>query len=241
LQERHDFSAAKLGSLAVLVRYLGPAVVLSNLLRGHLDRLRCGLAFCDAEGRVDWINRSAERLLAGGPLHLVGSRLLGDTEANTEKLMHELAEAVATTSHTVRYLRFGQDELTLHVAIHAAARPSTVVLTLTSPTRGADIPSDALIHLLGLTPTEARLVAALASGSTLEQYAQEHGVTVGTARVQLKSSQKKTGTRRQSELVRLVWSSAAVQLSSGCTADGDRNLRHAQGREGARRQPGSSP
>jgi DNA-binding CsgD family transcriptional regulator len=180
-------------------------------LRGQLDRMRCGIVFCDADARVHWLNRSAERLLADGPLHLVGSRLRGDSDADTDELMKELAER--TVGNTARYLRLGQGERALHLAIQAAVHPSTMVLTLTSPSRSADFPTDALMRLFGLTPTEALLVAALANGSTVEQYAQQRSVSVGTARVQLKKIQRKTGAQRQSDLVRIVWSCAAAHLS----------------------------
>jgi DNA-binding CsgD family transcriptional regulator len=225
INDRFDFSAAQIGSLAAVTPHVGQAFMLTDRLqaspvpdrhlRGHLDRLRCGLVFCDAEGRVDWLNRSAERLLAAGPLRLVGSRLLGDSQANTTKLMNELAEADAAGSHTARYLRLGRGEGALHVAIQAGAQPSTLVLTLTSPRRGADLPTDALVQLFGLTPTEARLVASLATGSTPEQYAQQRGVSMTTVRGQLRRIKVKTGLQRQSDLVRLVWSSAAAHLSSG--------------------------
>jgi DNA-binding CsgD family transcriptional regulator len=181
-------------------------------LHEHLDRLRCGMIFCDAEGRVHWLNRSAKRLLACGPLRLAGSCLAGDTEAQTDELMNALAGCAV--GNTASYLRLGHGTCALHLAIQACARSATMVLTLTSPGRSADIPANALIQLFGLTPTEADLLAALATGRTLEQYAQERGVAVGTARVQLKQVKAKTGSHRQSELVRLVWSSAVAHLSS---------------------------
>jgi DNA-binding CsgD family transcriptional regulator/PAS domain-containing protein len=234
IDDRLDFSAAQIGSVAAVMPHLTQAFVLTDrlqgssvpdrYLRGQLDRLRCGMVFCDAEGRVDWLNRSAERLLADSPLHLVGSRLRGDSEADTTKLMNELAQAGSARGSAVRYVRLGEGELTLHVAIQAADDPSTFVLTLTSPSRGADIPTDALIQLFGLTPTEALLVAALASGSTLEQYAKKRGVAVGTARVQLATITAKTGARRQADLVRLVWSSAVAHLSSGFDDPSERSI-----------------
>lgn len=181
--------------------------------REHLDRLPCGIVLCDAAAEVHWLNGSADRLLAAGPLRLVGSRLLADNEADTQTLMQKLAEAAASAGSTVRYLRLGQGELTLHVAFQAAAGSSFIALTVTSPRRAADIPTDALIQLFGLTRTEACLVAALATGSTVEEYANHRGVSVETARRQLKFSLKKTGTRRQSELVRLICTSVAAHVA----------------------------
>lgn len=184
-------------------------------VREHLDRMRCGIVFCDVAARVHWLNGSAARLLVAGPLRLVGARLVADAEADMQTLLHELAEAAAAADDTARFLCLGQGERTLHVAVQVGACSSSIALTLTSPSRPADISTDALIQLFGLTPTEACLLAALATGSSLEQYAQQRGVSVKTARVQVKSCLKKTGVQRQSELVRLVWSSAVAHLSSG--------------------------
>ena len=184
-------------------------------LREHLDRMRCGIVFCDVAARVHWLNGSAARLLAAGPLGLVGARLAADGEADTQTLMHSLAEAAAAADNTARYLRLGQGNRTLHVAVQVGASSSSIALTLTFPSRAAEISTDALLQLFGLTPTEACLLAALATGSSLEQYAQRRGVSVGTARVQVKSCLKKTGAQRQSDLVRLVWSSAVAYLSPG--------------------------
>jgi DNA-binding CsgD family transcriptional regulator len=184
-------------------------------LREHLDRMRCGIVFCNVSARVQWLNGSADRLLAAGPLRLVDARLVADSEADTQRLMHKLAEAAAAADNTARYLCLGQGTRTLHVGVQVGASSSSIALTLTSPSRAADISTAALIQLFGLTPTEACLLAALATGSSVEQYAQKRGVSVETARVQLKSCLKKTGVQRQSELVRLVWSSAVAHLSSG--------------------------
>ena len=125
-------------------------------LHEHLDRLRCGMIFCDAEGRVHWLNRSAKRLLACGPLRLVGSCLAGDSEAQTDELMNALAGCAV--GNTASYLRLGQGTCALHLAIQACAHSTTMVLTLTSPGRSADIPANALIQLFGLTPTKVDLL-----------------------------------------------------------------------------------
>jgi DNA-binding CsgD family transcriptional regulator len=55
-----------------------------------------------------------------------------------------------------------------------------------------------------LTKAEAKLAARLACGETIEDIAEEHGVSISTARVQLKSIFTKTGSSRQAELVSLL-------------------------------------
>jgi DNA-binding CsgD family transcriptional regulator len=56
----------------------------------------------------------------------------------------------------------------------------------------------------GLSPAEARLAARIATGSSLEDVADELGLALSTARNQLKSVFAKTDTHRQGELVALL-------------------------------------
>lgn len=59
----------------------------------------------------------------------------------------------------------------------------------------------------GLTPAEARLAGALASGARLAEIARTHGVSIHTVRAQLKALMQKTGTHRQAALIRLLLAS----------------------------------
>jgi DNA-binding CsgD family transcriptional regulator len=59
-------------------------------------------------------------------------------------------------------------------------------------------------RLFGLTPAEARLAAALASGRTLKEAAASANITVKTCRTYLERIFSKTRTHQQSELVALL-------------------------------------
>ena len=61
-----------------------------------------------------------------------------------------------------------------------------------------------LQSLFALTPAEARLAEQFANGISLTEVADNLRITVATARTQLKSVFRKTGTSRQAELVRLL-------------------------------------
>lgn len=76
-------------------------------------------------------------------------------------------------------------------------------------------PIAALRALFGLTEAEARLASALVAGKTVEAYARDRGVTVGTARYQLNQVLGKVGARRQADLVRQVLCSAAALVVPG--------------------------
>jgi len=75
----------------------------------------------------------------------------------------------------------------------------------------------ALVELLqansGLTPMEARLAARLAAGEEVSRAAAVLGIRYATARGYLAAVFRKTGARRQGELVRLL--QASVPASRG--------------------------
>jgi DNA-binding CsgD family transcriptional regulator/PAS domain-containing protein len=230
VEDRRAFSAPQIERVASLAPHIGQAFVLGEglhtrrvldeRLRQHFDQLRCALIVCDADGRAQWFNRSAEALLSQpGSLHLSPAGLRARTHTDTELLLREISAAAADRDGRVHYLRVGPGSAALHVAAQAVnlATPhsvgaATVMLVITQACAIGEIPAAALSKLFGLTQAEARLVGAMVTGSTVEQYAQHRGISVGTVRGQLKQVQAKTGARRQAELVRLVLSSAAAQL-----------------------------
>lgn len=64
--------------------------------------------------------------------------------------------------------------------------------------------------LYGLTQAEARVMAALALGETVDRIALAHGVRTSTVRAQVRSLFEKTGVNRQSDLVRLALTGAPL-------------------------------
>ena len=69
--------------------------------------------------------------------------------------------------------------------------------------------TDVLTDIYGLTPAEGELAQLLAQGRSLEEAAQIRGVTLNTARSQLKQVFAKTDTNRQGQLLQLVLSGVA--------------------------------
>jgi DNA-binding CsgD family transcriptional regulator len=59
-------------------------------------------------------------------------------------------------------------------------------------------------ELFALSPAEADLAVGLAQGETLQEIADRRQVRISTVRSQFQSVLAKTGTRRQSELIRVV-------------------------------------
>src|SRR5262249_23985147 len=95
------------------------------------------------------------------------------------------------------------------LAPEATARAQVVVF-VTDPEEIPFAPVERLQHYLGLTQAEAALVLWLVQGRRVEDAADELGISVNTARTQLKRALTKTGTGRQAELVRLALSTPAI-------------------------------
>ncbi|HSV51650.1 MAG TPA: hypothetical protein VLJ57_06015, partial [Burkholderiaceae bacterium] len=87
------------------------------------------------------------------------------------------------------------------------SRAAAIVFIAQEGRRALDIQS-IMTMLYKLTPVEAELVKVLADGFTPEVFAERRAVGVATVRTQLRSVFTKTGTRRQSDLMRLVYSIA---------------------------------
>ena len=90
-----------------------------------------------------------------------------------------------------------------------SGKPS-VLLVVSDPDRQPAPPEDRVQAIFGLTPAEAKLAAALATGMSTAGYAKEMGITENTARWTLKQVQAKTDCRRQADLVRLLMATTRV-------------------------------
>lgn len=196
-----------------------------------LDQFQPAVWLLEADGRVRFANRRAEELArAADGIEVRSARLRLRRPDEMERLAGAIlsaARAARGTGHlaseSLAVSRgFGRRPLSLMVtplrprdrqvapllprSLHDRAG---VLVTATDP---EDIPLPAAEHLaahFGFTAAEARLAAALATRQSLEEYAEQAGITIGTARWTLKNALSKAGCRRQSELVQLVATSIA--------------------------------
>ena len=80
------------------------------------------------------------------------------------------------------------------------------LVVLVDPASACGLNASLLADMLSLSPTEARLVLLLASGKTVKDFAAIEGMSWHTARSHTKNLLRKTGCRRQLELVALLQS-----------------------------------
>lgn len=213
------FGPGETGLLARLAPVLADVARLRA--RFSLDgAVSAGRMILDAGGRVVALTPEAERIVADARsgLGLVQRRLLAHDaalQANIDRLV-----ARARGAHPGESPRAGE----------LIARPTVpggplILLTL-APLAGAagDLPAPRAVlariedltlrsspdfearlrALLGLTPREARLAGALATGCSLNVHSAGQGVSLETTRTHLRGLFAKTGTHRQVELVALL-------------------------------------
>lgn len=214
--------APHVGQASRLGRRLNATRHRAQQLQAHLDLLRCAALVCDGEATLRWMNRSAEQLVqAGGALGLHAGRLRAGSPAHTARLRQEIAAAACSADGAPRWLALAHGGRQLHLALQCQPSddgPPAVLLIVTDTGGRVDAAVPTWCRLLGVTPAEGLLVAALVQGRTLDEHAAQRGVSLGTVRNQLKQVLAKTGSARQADLVRLALGSAAAQVHPAAVA-----------------------
>jgi DNA-binding CsgD family transcriptional regulator len=197
-----------LSSVAAIARALGfsaasaalDAFEVSNTAVFLLNRL----------GQIIRANRSAENLLTGD-IKSSGRRLVAadaNASAALDRRLHQLlwASSGAALGPPTPLPRFRQRPLLAYLLKLSSLTTNILsdcqaAIVLVDPDKRWRPPEASLRVSFGLTAAEARLAARIASGDSLENIAEELGVTKETSRNQLKSIFQKIGVHRQAELV----------------------------------------
>lgn len=181
------------------------------------DRAEQAVLFCDASGRVLHRNAEAHRLVApGGELYLQPDHVLSVRNAAAHAALHRAIEACAGAEASSPALvvpaRRSRESSPVVLRIaplprnHPFRRPcfgAAVSVVLDNPESHGGGLGEALGSTYGLTRAERRIVIALLDGCTNQDLAMRFEVSIHTVKSQLKSVYAKTGTHRQSDLVRL--------------------------------------
>ncbi len=233
-EDCRSFEPADLELLDLLVPHLARAYRIHcrfgearherRALREVIDRLPSGVILLDRELRAVLTNRSADQILAlRDGIRLDGARpRLADPQQDRafQRLLTESvridAQRGRSYGRTLSVLRpSGRRSYATMVGPLLAPPPGTnlgeaVAILFVADPEGSQISATEVLEgLYDLTPAEAELLRLLAEGRSLEEVAQQRGVTINTARSQLKQVFAKTDTRRQGELVRLVLTGVA--------------------------------
>jgi DNA-binding CsgD family transcriptional regulator len=196
-----------------------------DFLASGLDVLAMPTFLFDEYGRIAHMNRSAHTLLrSGDDLRIEADHLATGDAATTRKLNYELTNAIDASrggsselNNAVLLPRIGRMPLMLMIApLHLrseAAVCGAALLFAFDPESTPTVTADMVRSLFNLSEAEAVLAVALCSGKTVDETAAERGISVHTARSQLKNIFAKTGTKRQADLVSLLLASPAYFLA----------------------------
>jgi DNA-binding CsgD family transcriptional regulator len=180
-----------------------------------LESLRCGAILLDDTGRIRDTNPRAAALLERGEgLEIKGERLQAEAPGERAALRRLVNRAVgADCAGGVLALSRRAPHHALVVSVTPMngcesrapwLRGAGALVLLRDPEELPSVSEATLRQLYGLTPAEARVAARVARGETLEEIAESLDVRRPTVRTHLQQTLAKTGTHRQSDLVRLL-------------------------------------
>lgn len=177
-----------------------------------IDAISLAMLIVDATGTILHLNAAAEDLLNNHSceLNYKSGRLSVKHPANRNRLSALIASATGYPAVGGALFLNGIEHRQVFVTPLPAASPfnqdwqTPLALILIVEANQVLSPLQLLGRLYDLSPIELRIAAALLAGKSPEDYAQEAKVTLNTVRSQLKSLFRKTGTRRQAELVAVL-------------------------------------
>ena len=180
--------------------------------RGIVDALAVGIVVIDDDWRLAHVNPAAAELLdSDAALTTQSERLVIRPEEAERRLRVWLACSGRQPGTAVAVARASGRPPVLFEYLSpltSAAGSAMHLLSMLDTGQPPSVDADRLALAFGLTRAEARLMAALADGQTMQAVAHRQGVTVATVRTHLESVYAKTGARRQAQVVRLAMACA---------------------------------
>jgi DNA-binding CsgD family transcriptional regulator/PAS domain-containing protein len=232
LRDRTDahFGTIESAELDVLLPHLRRSLQLTHHLkrmeidlaqsRAGLDALSIGIVVCNAEGKVQNANRSAEEILRRGDgllLDAADSLAVGDPQLQPrlKRLIAQAARRAGLEAQgsggAMRIARSDAPPLKVLVAPLPEAQHAALggaggaMILIDDPERKAAPAIEALKALFDLTTAEARLARRLAHGDlTAPEIAAEFSLSPQTIRTQMKSIHRKMDVSHQAEISAII-------------------------------------
>jgi DNA-binding CsgD family transcriptional regulator len=186
-------------------------------LQAAVDMSPTGMIFFDSTGRILCMNRSATAIIAqkDGLLSTTDGLRAEQVQesANLDLLIRQAtATSIGIGLHAGGAILISRRSLSpLHLLVVPTrnleldlSTSAAAVVFIVDPARRLRPASEILSGLYRLTPAECRVALLLSDGKSLSEIAQILGVSRNTLKTQVASVYSKTGTSRQSQLVRLL-------------------------------------
>jgi len=227
---RHENAGAitdrDLHMIELLAPHLRRAVAISDVLNmqaikigtfeSAFDLLQAGVLFADHDCKIIHANRAARAMLEkGSPIQSVYGELntqLPQTTAALKKAVAVAVEpAIGRMGIGVPVPQPEGDPAYVHVlplmtgdTRSRLAPRASAALFVTVKDGGVGPPAEAIAAVFDLSPAEIRILQRLLAGRTPSKIADDLGLAMPTVRKHLATIFAKTGTSRQSDLVRLA-------------------------------------
>lgn len=185
-----------------------------DVLRAVADRTAAGVLVVEEHRRIRFANaRARQALRAEGDLSIVDDHVVAKTPRAQRSLGEALARAVGPGAAATR-LEFSVDD-TARSGVFVTPLPTVrgfssgmrrlALVFLGTPGQPDSLPSGQdLREYFDLTPAESRVALLLCAGHVPKEVARQLQVSVPTVRSHLRALLEKTGTSRQTELIRLL-------------------------------------
>ncbi len=193
-----------------------------------IEHSTTGITLLEAHGQIVYTNQAAREILTQDDgLFAEGGRLRASRKADDDALQDLVRRAAGSIPDHQPLIggiiavprRSGQAPYTV-AAVPVRLEPTALrndeavaTVFLSDPTALHDISDTHIRRIYRLTPKEAQLAVLLTRGATVAAAATELGMAEKTARIHLQGLFRKTGTRRQVDLVRVLLHSAGPTRS----------------------------
>lgn len=207
-----------------LNRSIGELRIACDLACEALHQFRNGILVVEADGRILLANRAAESLLADpdGVLRMERHHLAARRRADCAALLRLIGMAVDNGTRGSFVISRERHPAVVVLVMAAGAVPDAIVrrplhaiVMVKDLAAAARRASGAFGRYFALTPAQMALANEIARGEGVRAAARRLRISYGTARAHLLQIFQKTGTRRQTELVRLmmVWDDGVGQVA----------------------------
>lgn len=193
------------------------------LLKG-LDKLVIGLILFNSRADVVYINPTARSIIESHPaLSISGHRLAAFDRQENETLQRTIKEVanIDPEDSWRQSVGIGLTHPDISIPLPLLVTPmhahqltseleyegAKVAAFLSDPNQTQPISADSLISVYNLSPAEAHVAIGIANGLSIEEIASSSHHSTHTIRSHLKSTFRKIGVSRQSELVKILLSS----------------------------------
>jgi DNA-binding CsgD family transcriptional regulator len=191
---------------------------LGSFTEGILERTDASLIVLNEAGRVMWINANAESVISANDGLTIRDGAIRARHSSDDALL--IASIAAALTARVDITKYPGEVMRVHrpsekipyellvIPIAANVRvlglePPAIYVFVRDPSLRRDSPFKILHALYGLSRSESRLFLELVGGNDLNVASQNLNLTKESGRTILKTIFRKTGTHKQTELIRL--------------------------------------